>query len=191
MDNIIQSNQVENLIITIRGERVLLDSDVAMLYGVETKRINEAVGNNPDKFPDGYIIATEFDELKSLRSKFSTLKNSRGEHSKYPPKAFTEKGLYMLATILKSPKAARTTIAIVETFANIRELSRNVAELAKKPGKEKQNALMRKSGEIISDILGSGLDVSDMETDIEINLALLKFKHKVHKKSREAPGEPE
>jgi hypothetical protein len=182
MSDIIQSEQVENLIINIRGERVLLDGDVAMLYGVETKRINEAVSNNLDKFPDGYILAIEFDELKSLRSKFSTLKNGRGEHTKYPPKAFTEKGLYMLATILKSTKATQTTIAIVETFAKIRELSRNVGELAKKPAKEKQNALMQKSGELISDVLGSSLEVSDMETDIEINLALLKFRHKVKRK---------
>ncbi|MDR2555226.1 MAG: hypothetical protein LBC64_07330, partial [Fibromonadaceae bacterium] len=100
-------------------------------------------------------------------------------------KAFTEKGLYMLATILKSPKATQTTIAIVETFAKIRELSRNVGELAKKPGKEKQNALMQKSGEIISDVLGSSLEVSGMETDIEINLALLKFRHKIHRKKAE------
>jgi hypothetical protein len=182
MNDIIQSEQVENLIIAIRGERVLLDSDVAMLYGVETRRINEAVSNNSDKFPDGYILAIGFDELKSLRSKISTLKSGRGEHTKYPPKAFTEKGLYMLATILKSPKATQTTIAIVETFAKIRELSRNAHELAKKPAKEKQNALMQKSGEIIADVLGSSLDVSDMETDIEINLALLKFRHKIRRK---------
>jgi len=128
MKDIIQSNQVENLIIAVRGERVILDSDVAALYGVETKEINQAVRNNPDKFPTGYILAVDIEELKSLRSKFLTLKNGRGEHTKYPPKAFTEKGLYMLATILKSIRATQTTIAIVETFAKIRELSRNVAE---------------------------------------------------------------
>jgi len=182
MEDIIQSNQVENLILTVRGERVLLDSDVATLYGVGTKEINQAVKNNPDKFLEGYILSVDSDELKVLRSKILTLKKGRGEHAKYPPKAFTEKGLYMLATILKSPKATQTTIAIVETFAKIRELSRNLGELAKKPGKEKQNALMQKSGEIISDVLGSSLEVSGMETDIEINLALLKFRHKVYRK---------
>jgi 6-phosphogluconate dehydrogenase len=71
----------------------------------------------------------------------------------------------------------------VETFAKIRELSRSVNELAKKPEKSRQNMLMQKSGEIISDVLGSSLDVSDTETDIEINLALLKFKHKVRRKA--------
>jgi len=179
MDDIIQSNQVENLVITIRNERVLLDSDVAMLYGVETKRINEAVSNNPDKFPEGYILSLNSDEWQNLKSKIST--SSWGGKNKLP-NAFTEKGLYMLATILKSQKATQTTIAIVETFAKIRELSRNVGELAKKPEKEKQNSLMQHSGKIISDILGSSLEVSDSETDVEINLALLKFRHKVRRK---------
>jgi hypothetical protein len=180
MSNIIQSNQVENLIMAIRNERVLLDSDVAMLYGVETKEINQAVRNNPDKFPDGYFFELkecEKTELVKFFDRFNKLK-----HSVTLPKAFTEKGLYMLATILKSPKATKTTIAIVETFAKIKELSRNVGELAKNPEKEKQNTLMQKSGEIISDVLGSSLNVSDTETDIEINLALLKFRHKIHRK---------
>ena len=75
MNDIIQSKQVENLIITIRGERIILDSDVAMLYGVETKEINQAVKNNTYKFPEGYILKVDFDELKSLRSNFLTLEN--------------------------------------------------------------------------------------------------------------------
>jgi len=183
MNDIIQSNQVENLVITIRNERVLLDSDVAMLYGVETREINQAVSNNPDKFPDGYVIKLDLDEFKAARSKILILEEGKGKNIKYAPKAFTEKGLYMLATILKSQKATQTTIAIVETFAKIRELSRNVSELAKKPEKERQNSLMQKSGEIISDVLGNSLEVSDMETDIEINLALLKFRHKVRRKA--------
>ena len=97
---------VEEKIITLRNQQVILDCDVAELYGVETKRINEAVSNNPEIFPEGYIFEIDNQDVASLRSKFSTLKNAgRGQHTKYPPKAFTEKGLYMLATILKSPKA--------------------------------------------------------------------------------------
>ena len=69
---------------------------MAALYGVEPKRVNEAVRNNPEKFPDGYILELDNEEAKSLRSKFSTLDNGRGNHTKYNPKAFTEKGLYML-----------------------------------------------------------------------------------------------
>lgn len=105
---------IENIIIKVQGKQVILDNDVADLYGVETKRINEAVKNNPDKFPEGYILYLSMDEANSLRSKISTLKNlGRGEHFKYSPKAFSEKGLYMLATILKSPKATETTISII------------------------------------------------------------------------------
>lgn len=131
MSRSIQFHNVEDKIISVRNEYVILDSDVAELYGVETKRVNEAVKNNPDKFPKGYILELDESESKLLRSKFSTLENKgRGRHSKYQYKAFTEKGLYMLATILKSAKATQTTLAIVETYAKIRELSRTVSELS-------------------------------------------------------------
>lgn len=106
------ATSVEALIIDVRGERVLLDADVAALYGVETKRINEAVRNNPAKFPAGYLIELDDGESKVLRSKISTLKDSsgKGRHTKYNYKAFTEKGLYMLATILKGERATARRI---------------------------------------------------------------------------------
>ncbi len=184
MSNIVKFQSVEDRIIEIRDTQVILDSDVAALYGVETKRINEAVKNNPDKFPDGYIITMENEEWKSLRSKISTLKTAgRGEHTKYIPKAFTEKGLYMLATILKSPQATQTTIAIVETFAKLRELSRTVAELSNTTDQYQQKNLMQKSGEIIADVLGDDLQTTDTETSIELNFAVLKFKHTIKRSS--------
>lgn len=103
---------------------------MAALYNVETKRINEAVRNNPDKFPEGYIIEIDKEQWTSLRSKFSTLEDTgKGKHSKYLPKAFAEKGLYMLATILKSQEATKTTIAIIETFARINQLARHLSEI--------------------------------------------------------------
>jgi hypothetical protein len=106
MNEVVKFNQVEEKIIAVRNQQVILDSDVATLYGVETKRINEAVSNNPDKFPEGYIIGLTNEEMRPLRSKFSTLEGQgRGKYTKYNANAFTEKGLYMLATILKSPKA--------------------------------------------------------------------------------------
>ena len=84
---------VEEKIITLRDQQVILDCDVAELYGVATKEINQAVKNNPRKFPEGYIFELNNQEIASLRSKFLTLKNvGRGQHTKYPPKAFTEKG---------------------------------------------------------------------------------------------------
>lgn len=106
--------EIENKIIELRGQKVILDSDVAKLYNVETKEINQAVSNNSDKFPKGYLILLDKEEWSALRSKFLTLKNQgRGKHVKYIPKAFTEKGLYMLATILKSHRATQTTIYII------------------------------------------------------------------------------
>lgn len=88
--------------IPLHGQMVLVYRDVALLYGVETKRINEAVKNNPDKFPKGYIVELTDEESKILRSKISTLEEERGKghYSKFNYKAFTERGLYMLATIL-------------------------------------------------------------------------------------------
>jgi len=171
---------VESKILEIRGVRVILDSDLAELYGVETKRINEAVRNNPDKFPDGYILVITVSEWGSLKSKFSTSK--KGGKVKLP-RAFTEKGLYMMATILKSPQAVKTTLLIIETFAKLRELSRNIKELSEIRDKDEKQALMQKSGELITEILDDELRTTDTETSIELNFAVLKFKHTIKKKS--------
>jgi ORF6N domain-containing protein len=104
--NAVRFEEIEDKIIEVRNEKVLLDSDVAEIYGVETKRVNEAVKNNPDKFPEGYIIDLENESWASLRSKKTTLeKAGRGKHTKHKPNAFPEKGLYMLATIRKSMRA--------------------------------------------------------------------------------------
>ncbi len=107
--------EVENRIIVIRNQKVILDSDLAGLYGVETRDINKAVKNNPDKFPKGYFFEVSKEEKMELVENFHHL--NRLKFSPSMPKAFTEKGLYMIATILKSPKATQTTIAIIETFA--------------------------------------------------------------------------
>lgn len=184
-NDIVKFNSVESKIIDLRGQKVILDSDVAALYGVETKRINEAVKNNPEKFPDGYVLELNSEETKSLRSKISTLDNGRGEHTKYNAKAFTEKGLYMLATILKGERAIQTTLAIVETFAKIRELSRTVAELSRTGDQFAQKSLMQKSGDILSDLFGEDLQTTGTETSVELNLAVLKFKHTVKRKAEQ------
>lgn len=91
--NIVKFNPVESRIIDLRGQKVILDYDVAALYGVETREINQAVKNNPEKFPDGYIIEIEKQEFINLRSKNLIANNPK---SRILPKAFTEKGLYML-----------------------------------------------------------------------------------------------
>lgn len=95
-----------------------MDRDVAILYGVETKRVNEAVRNNPDKFPEGYLVSLQVSEKQELVENFDRFKTLK--HATMEPKAFTEKGLYMLATVLKSPRATATTLAIIESFAHLR-----------------------------------------------------------------------
>ncbi|MCR4738180.1 MAG: ORF6N domain-containing protein [Bacteroidales bacterium] len=185
MANIID---VESKIITLRDQQVILDADVAELYGVETKRVNEAVSNNPEKFPDGYVWELQEEELSALRSKFSTLKKlGRGQHSKYPPKAFTEKGLYMLATILKSPKAVETTIAIVEAYAKLKELSRVMVAIPQaeesEAGKQEQNRLLQRGGQLIDDLLTDLLPGQSRETSFELNLAMFKFRHSVKREN--------
>ena len=118
---------VKSRMVAIRGQMTLLDRDVAELYGVATREINQAVRNNPGKFPEGYVVELDEEEAKVLRSKFLTLDDARagrGRHSKYNYKVFTERGLYMLATILKGERAVRTTLAIIETYAQVRELAR-------------------------------------------------------------------
>jgi len=170
---------VESKILELRGKKVILDKDIAKLYGVETKRINEAVKNNPDKFPNGYIIILDKTELEDLRSKISSTKLSK---TRIAPKAFTEKGLYMLATILKSKKAVQTTLTIIETFAKIRELSRTIKDISILKDEKEKNKLMQKSGEIIAELFEDDLQKSESETSIEINFAVLKFKHTIKKK---------
>src|SRR4051812_12062768 len=116
---LVKQKDVQSKILELREQIILLDSDIADLYGVETKHINQAVKNNPLKFPEGYIFELNKEEWDKVKSKFLTSPLGGGKVKR--PKAFTEKGLYMLATILKSPKAIETTIAIIETFAKVKE----------------------------------------------------------------------
>jgi len=172
-------NDIESLIIELRGQKVILDSDVAAIYGVETRAINQAIGRNLDKFPDGYILKLDSKEWQSLKSQNVT---SRGGKVK-PPNAFTEKGLYMLATILKSKQATQATLQIVETFAKVREFSRVAKSLATEKDEAEQKNLIAKSGELIGDILNQEFagDASS-ETTVELNLAMIKIKHTIKKK---------
>jgi len=171
---------VKQSLIEVRGQRVLLDKDVAAFYGVETKRVNEAVKNNPDKFPKGYVLELNNEEITALRSKISTANISRMTRTQ--PRVFTEKGLYMLATILKSPVATQTTIAIIEAFAKVRELARTIGEMSKNPDEYAQKSLMQRSGEIISDLFDNEMQTTDTETEIELNFAVLKLRHTIKRK---------
>jgi len=116
------------------------------------------VKNNPDKFSDGYIMELDKNEWDLLKSKFST--SIRGGKVK-PPSPFTEKGLYMLATILKNQQATQATISIVETFSKIREKSRSIKELTMIHYKAEQKSLMQKSKGLIAEIFDKDLHTSD------------------------------
>ena len=134
-----------------------------------------------DKFPKGYIIDLSKEQWHLLKPNFST--SNKGGKVKLP-KAFTEKGLYMLATILKSKVATHTTIAIIETFSKVRELTSTINVLSTNPPKDKQQSLMKKSGEIISELLDNDLQTNESETSIEINFAVMKFKHTIKKTNK-------
>ncbi|MCL2820640.1 MAG: ORF6N domain-containing protein, partial [Oscillospiraceae bacterium] len=168
---------------TVRGQQVLLDRDVAELYGVETKRINEAVKNNQEKFPNGYTITLDNNELCKLVENFDRFNSLK--HSTASPTAFTEKGLYMLATILKSPTATQTTLAIVETFSKIREFARVVAELPDIKEEAEMNALVQKGGDMFLNILeDSIMEVTGDEISFELDLPILKVKRIVKRKMK-------
>ncbi len=165
--NLVLFEEVDKKIITLREQKIILDSDVAALYGVETRDINKAVKNNPDKFPDGYILELTKDEKTEVVEIFHHL--SKLKFSPQMPKAFTEKGLYMLATILKSSKATQTTIAIIETYSRIKGLARSIKDLSGIQDERKKHNILRRSGEILSEILEDDLKIDESETSVELN----------------------
>ena len=123
---------VEPIIREIRGERVLLDEDLARIYGVPTKRLNEQVRRNPDRFPPDFLFRLTEQETDSLRSQFATLKTGRGQHRKYLPFAFTEHGAVMAANVLNSPQAVQMSVFVVRAFLKMRTLLADTKGLAQK-----------------------------------------------------------
>ena len=199
--HIIRFEDVREQIVNIRGQQVILDFAVAELYGVETREINQAVKNNPRKFPAGWVFELEKAELEDLRSKILITKDAdtqsdtasalRDGSAKLPstksrvmPRAFTERGLYMLATILKGEQAVATTLTIVDTFAKLHELQRTISQMAQNPDEYQQKSLMQKGGEIVDDLFGNSLATDETETAIELNFAVLKLKHTIKRKKK-------
>ena len=227
MNELINFDDVNDKIITIRNQNVILDAAVAELYGVLTKEINQSIKNNPDKFPDGYIFeltpaekrkvienpitSAESGVVKNFDHPISTLSMAHSE-SKTPfkdiqtgvieifdnphsapskaylekiklsptlPKAFTEKGLYMLATILKSPQATQTTLAIVETFTKLRQLSHNIAVLNSVEPETIEPEVLESTGSLINDLLFSHFPTTSAETSLEFNIGVLKGKRTI------------
>ena len=182
-DIVIKESDVEVKIATIRKHSVIADADVAELYGVDTRRINEAVRNNPEKFPEDYMFELKQSELQDLRSKISTTKVS--PKSRSATKVFTEKGLYMLATILKSKKAIEVTFVIIETFAKVRGLKRELVDLHEETDSVRQTAKMKHFGEVLSDIVMPDLKTAETESTLELNFIIGKIKHTVKRVKKE------
>lgn len=124
---------IEGVIHTIRGERVILDADLARIYGVQTKALNQAVKRNREKFPPDFLLElspTEAEQLRRSRSQSVTLK--RGQNIKYEPYAFTEHGALMAANILNSPQAVQMSVFVIRAFIKMRGLLTDTRDLARK-----------------------------------------------------------
>jgi DNA-binding sugar fermentation-stimulating protein len=139
-------DQINRAILILRGHRVLLDSDLAALYGVEAKALNQAVRRNPERFPADFMFKLTREEARGLRSQSVTLdpepigslrhfpdgRSRRGQHIKHLPYAFTEQGVAMLSSVLRSPRAVQVNIEIMRAFVRLRQLLQSNTELAAK-----------------------------------------------------------
>ena len=129
---IVAVEAIASRILTLRGQRIIVDADLAALYGVPTKRLNEQVRRNLARFPADFMFTLEPAEWEALRSRFATLKPGRGQHRKYLPYAFTEHGAIMAATVLNSPQAVDVSVYVVRAFVQLRELLSGHKELARR-----------------------------------------------------------
>lgn len=132
MNKVLNEESIASLIYFIRGEKVMLDSDLALLYDVQTKVLKQAVKRNIDRFPVDFMFELNQKEYDSLRSQIVTIDEGRGRHSKYLPMVFTEQGVAMLSGILKSKRAIQVNISIMRTFVRIRGLLQGNMELSMK-----------------------------------------------------------
>jgi len=148
---------------TIRGQKVILDSDLAHIYGVPTKRLNEQVRRNAKRFPSDFLFQLTAREVDSLRSQFATLKSGRGQHRKYLPYAFTENGTVMAANVLNSPAAVRMSVFVVRAFVQMRELLGSTKDLAKQLAALERKLTARLDGHEVAivDVLRRIMEILD------------------------------
>ena len=177
---------VQSRMLTIRNQQVLLDRDVAALYGVETKALNQAVKRNSERFEAGYLFRLNEQEVENWKSQIVTSNLSDGEIAglkmglRRAPYALTERGLYMLATILKGDIATHATLAIVNTYAQVRSMVRDMEAIqTEKAGSPEQASLLTRAGHKLAGLIGDNLSTESRKTTIELNLALLKITHEV------------
>jgi len=130
--NALPLERIERRILLIRGHKVLLDADLAVLYGVSTKRFNEQVRRNSARFPEDFMFRLSAEEWAVLRSQLATLERGRGRHRKYLPFVFTEHGAIMAATILNSSRATQVSVYVVRAFVHLREFLASHKDLARR-----------------------------------------------------------
>lgn len=157
--------------LTIRNQQVLLDRDVAALYGVETKALNQAVKRNADRFESGYVFQLDAQEMDYWKSQIVTSNLSDLEVAglkmglRRAPYAFTERGLYMLATVLNSNSAVRATKAIIETYAQVRSMVRDMEAIqTEKSGSPEQASLLTRAGHKLAGLIGDNLSTQSRKT---------------------------
>ena len=120
---------IQNLIFTVRGVQVMIDSDLAQVYDVESRRLNEQVKRNIERFPESFRFELTRDEYDFLRSQIATLENGRGKHRKYLPYVFTEQGVSMLSAVLRSETAVKVSIQIINAFVEMRRFLQHKANV--------------------------------------------------------------
>jgi hypothetical protein len=130
--HLVPVERIEHAILLIRGQKVMLDSDLAALYAVEVRALIQAVKRNIERFPEDFMLQLTREESRALRSQSVTLKPGRGQHRKYLPYAFTQEGVAMLSSVLRSPRAILVNIEVMRAFVRLRQLMATHQDLARK-----------------------------------------------------------
>ena len=165
---VIEPQQIQRMIHFIRGERVILDRDLAVLYGVETKNLKRQVKRNISRFPSDFMIELTREEYNALRCQNGTIENGRGEHSKYPPYAFTENGVAMLSSVLTTEVAVQINIQIMRAFTLTRKALAAISQT-----ELRQEKLERKVEQLacyMEDILR---DQSDINKEVQAQMGAI------------------
>jgi len=179
MSDIVKFESLENKLIEKNGVLVLLDKDVADLYKIEPKKLRQQLKRNLDKFPQDYVFQLSTEDLEIMVSQNVT--PSKQSFGGSLPYVFTEKGLYMVATILKSKQATLATFAIIETFANIKKLSRNLNSINENQTKKEHQQIIKESNILLGKVIDIEPivelkdDETEVETKIELNLGFAKI----------------
>ncbi|MEA2049648.1 MAG: ORF6N domain-containing protein [Campylobacterota bacterium] len=185
MDDIIKYENIENKLVRIDGKLVLLASDVALLYDVEVKHLNRMVGKYIELFPQDYRFQLSKEQWENLKCIENTSSLNLHGGIRHRPYVYTEKGLYMIATILsKNEKAKEIHFYIIETFAKLREVSKNMKQITKITNQKEQKELVDKSNQLLQEIIDTEVveekelepNVQEIKDEYEINLGFLKIK---------------